>query len=277
MISSLRGALVAAAILASASAAVSAHTRLPVEVDVLAADGRVLRQIPTTSRAYKVTRRYLQAERGQRYRIRVRNRSGERFGLVVAVDGRNIISGQRSELASSEPMYILDPWSSANYSGWRADLDNVNEFYFTDWADSYAEAFGDRSARGVIAIAVYPEAQRVQLRQRVPGSAAAPTPRGSTEQSVESRAGVSASADAATRESPRAEAGTGYGDRRGESARLVEFDPAPRERSRLLLKYEWREELCRMRVLDCVSDEPDNRLWDEGLSFAPPPPHRARP
>ena len=41
--------------------------------------------------------------------------------------------------------------------GWRASLEAVNEFYFTDWKDSYAEAFGDRSARGVIAVAVYRE------------------------------------------------------------------------------------------------------------------------
>ena len=96
-------------------------------------------------------------EKGARYAVRVRNRSGDRLGLVIAVDGRNIINGRKSDLARTEPMYVLDGWDTQNYAGWRANLEAINEFYFTDWTDSYAEAFGDRSARGVIAVAVYRE------------------------------------------------------------------------------------------------------------------------
>jgi hypothetical protein len=257
-----------AATLCCLSAAVLGHTRTPVSVEIVAADGRTLEQIPTASRDRDVTRRYLQAERGERYRIRVRNRSGERLGLVIAVDGRNIISGERSELASTEPMYILDAWGAANYSGWRADLDHVNEFYFTDWPDSYAEAFGDASARGVIAVAVYSEQHR--LVAPAAKSQARPAPRSAPEAVAESAA--SHDAAGSTTQSARAEAGTGYGDRRDESVRVVAFDPVPRERSRVLIKYEWREDLCRLRVIRCEAG--DNRLWDEGLSFAPPPPRR---
>ena len=108
-------------------------------------------------RAMATLRSYLQAEKGARYQVRVRNTTGERLGLVIAVDGRNIINGAKSELARAEPMYVLDAWDTQNYAGWRANLDAINEFYFTDWSDSYAEAFGDRSARGVIAVAVYGE------------------------------------------------------------------------------------------------------------------------
>ena len=60
----------------------------------------------------------------------------------------NIISGARSDLRRQEPMYVLEPGVTEAYSGWRRNLQAVNEFYFTDWADSYAEAFGDRSAQG---------------------------------------------------------------------------------------------------------------------------------
>ena len=53
------------------------------------------------------------------------------------------------------PCTCSAPYGTQDYAGWRANLDAINEFYFTDWSDSYAEAFGDRSARGVIAVAVY--------------------------------------------------------------------------------------------------------------------------
>ena len=106
-------------------------------------DGRVFREFPVTARDGAL-RSYLQAEKGERYEVRVRNTTGQRLGLVIAVDGRNIINGRKSELARGEPMYVLDAWSTQDYAGWRANLSAINEFYFTDWSDSYAEAFGDR-------------------------------------------------------------------------------------------------------------------------------------
>ena len=43
-------------------------------------------------------------------------RHRQRLGLVIAVDGRNIINGAKSELARSEPMYVLD---ALRYAGLR--------------------------------------------------------------------------------------------------------------------------------------------------------------
>ena len=128
----------------------------PVSIEIVGPDGRTFREFPLDSRDGAL-RSYLQAEKGARYQVRVRNTSGARLGLVIAVDGRNIINGKKSELSRTEPMYVLDAWDTQEYAGWRASLDAINEFYFTDWSDSYAEAFGDRSARGVIAVAVYRE------------------------------------------------------------------------------------------------------------------------
>jgi hypothetical protein len=78
-------------------------------------------------------------------------------GLVIAVDGRNIISGKQSWLRNDERMYILGPYGRGEFKGWRTSLDSINRFYFTEVADSYAAAFRDESAMGVIAVAVYPE------------------------------------------------------------------------------------------------------------------------
>jgi len=248
------------AILGAWVGAAAAHSS--VSVEIVAPDGRGFREIPVESRDGAL-RSYLQAERGARYQVRVRNTSGERLGLVIAVDGRNIISGAKSELARDEPMYVIGAWDSQDYAGWRASLDAINEFYFTDWKDSYAEAFGDRSARGVIAIAVYREV--------------APPPRVSQphEEDEVNRSADAASAPAeklAGRSRRDESVGTGYGERREDHVREVQFVAESNPDSRHFIKYEWRDTLCRKRVIACGAG---NRFWDEStLGFAPPPPRR---
>jgi len=245
--------IVAGAALASAS---------PVSIEIIDANGQVFREFPVNARDGAL-RSYLQAEKGARYQVRVRNTTGERLGLVIAVDGRNIINGAKSELSGSEPMYVLAPYGTQDYAGWRANLDAINEFYFTDWSGSYAEAFGDRSARGVIAVAVYGEVSPsppvyYDERERSADSAGRPAP----------SAVPSARSDAAAEKS----AGTGYGERRADHAVEVDFVARSNADSRHFIKYEWRETLCRKRLIECGDK---NRFWDEStLGFAPPPPGR---
>ena len=237
-----------------------AHAPSPVSVEIVGADGQVFREFPMTARDGAL-RSYLQAEKGARYQVRVRNNSGQRLGLVIAVDGRNIINGGKSDLARSEPMYVLSPYATEDYAGWRANLDAINEFYFTDWSDSYSEAFGDRSARGVIAVAVYGE---------VPPPEPVWQPYSNAERSAGARAPAASTADksAARSESP----GTGYGDRRIDHAVEVKFVARKNADSRHFIKYEWRETLCRKNLLECGEK---NRFWDDStLGFAPPPPRR---
>jgi hypothetical protein len=251
---------------AVAASAAQAYPVSPVSVEIVGPDGQVFREIPVNSRDGTL-RSYLQAEKGARYQVRVRNTTGQRLGLVIAVDGRNIINGRKSELERTEPMYVLDAWSTQDYAGWRANLEAINEFYFTDWMDSYSEAFGDRSARGVIALAVYQELPPVPVYQ----------PRlEEQELSRDSASGAPPPASAAREKSAnsqrRAEsAGTGYGERRVDRAVHVEF-VARQQAARHFIKYEWRDTLCRKRVIECAGQ---NRFWDEStLGFAPPPPRR---
>jgi hypothetical protein len=262
-------ALALGAVSLSASVA-GAHASPPVSIEIVGSDGRTFREIPAKSRDGAL-RSWLQAEKGARYEVRVRNTSGERLGLVIAVDGRNIINGKRSELSRTEPMYVLDAWDLQTYSGWRASLEAVNEFYFTDWKDSYAEAFGDSSARGVIAVAVYrevPPAQPAYQPHRENEAASADAARGAAS------APPPASSAAKSSEARRRDesAGTGYGERRIDHAVRVEFAALANPESRHFIKYEWRETLCRKQLLECGEQ---NRFWDESvLGFAPPPPRR---
>jgi len=237
----------------------SANATSPVSIEIVGADGLVFREIPVNARDGAL-RSYLQAEKGARYQVRVRNSTGQRLGLVIAVDGRNIINGGKSDLARTEPMYVLSPYATQDYAGWRASLNAINEFYFTDWSDSYAEAFGDRSARGVIAVAVYAEVPpprpvypAYEKRDRGADAASAPA--------------AGAAEKSASRDDS---AGTGYGERRVDHAVKVEFVAQSNADSRHFIKYEWRETLCRKHLLECGET---NRFWDDStLGFAPPPP-----
>lgn len=235
-----------------------ANANSPVNIEIVGANGQVFREFPVSARDGAL-RSYLQAEKGARYQVRVRNNSGQRLGLVIAVDGRNIINGGKSDLQRTEPMYVLAPYETQDYAGWRANLAAINEFYFTEWSDSYAEAFGDASARGVIAVAVYGEvAPPPQLRQ----------PYSDNERSAGAASAPAAKESARRDESP----GTGYGDRRVDHAVQVEFVAQSAAESRHFIKYEWRETLCRKQLLECGDK---NRFWDEStLGFAPPPPRR---
>jgi hypothetical protein len=252
------------AILALCTGAAAAHSPSPVSIEIVAPDGESFREIPVESRD-GASRSYLQAQRGARYRLRVRNTSGERLGLVIAVDSRNIINGRKSDLARDEPMYVIGAWDSQDYAGWRASLDEINEFYFTDWKDSYAEAFGDRSARGVIAVAVYREVQPEPPPRALQPDAEQDAPRSAGNASAPAaKAGSRARRDESV--------GTGYGERRQDRVREVEFVAQSAADSRHFIKYEWRETLCRKQLIDCGAP---NRFWDESqLGFAPPPPRR---
>lgn len=257
------------------SALAQAHYRpQDVTVEVIDQNGASFSQMPVRSDS-KGYRAYLQAERGARYRIRLTNRTADRVGVVVAVDGRNIISGARSDLERGEPMYILGAWDSEEYSGWRTSLADVHEFYFTEWQDSYAEAFGDRSARGVIAVAVYREKENLAMLREQERRA-----RSDRQSSVvpappaADASGNSASEQSAAKAERRSEPGTGYGDRRDEPAVRVAFEAQSRASSKVFLKYEWRETLCARRIVDCADS--GNRFWPDSLSFAPAPPRPGR-
>ena len=236
---------------------------------------------------------YAEAVRGASYRITVHNNLGCRVGVVLAVDGRNIISGAKSWLRSDERMYILGPGETQEYAGWRTAQDKVNRFYFTTMEDSYAAAFGDTSAMGVVAMAVFPEAfvyPRPTARPGIKGDPGwdgdVPMPRppsrpgvkgipgldgaeGAAEMAPKSAPAPGVRMDSMARSHAGSPPGTGYGEEVYSPSITVAFEPESRPREKSFIKYEWRETLVRLGVLR-TPEVPRNRLWDSG--FAPPPP-----
>ena len=58
------------------------------------------------------TRRYVEARAGGRYELKLANRTGQRLGVKVAVDGLNVISGERDH-AGPDRMYVLGRFDAA--------------------------------------------------------------------------------------------------------------------------------------------------------------------
>ncbi|HRY14418.1 MAG: hypothetical protein KDJ31_14380 [Candidatus Competibacteraceae bacterium] len=248
-----------------------------VEVEIINERGREFPQYPLR-RSHKgsIYKAHLEAVRGEKYAVRVRNRSDQRIGVVIAVDGRNIISGERSDLRPDERMYVLEPYEQETYEGWRTGKNRVNRFYFTDAGDSYAGAWGDYSAMGVIAVAAFRE---VVYRQPQPQPWAEGRSDDRPRRGESSRPGAPPAAADAPR-SLGAAPGTGYGEQEWSPSRRVEFEPEQRPFAQFFLKYAWRATLCRQGVIDCKRGShpyPRNRFWDEDNDrYAPPPPRHDR-
>ncbi|MBI4764205.1 MAG: hypothetical protein HY787_06340 [Deltaproteobacteria bacterium] len=254
-----------------------------VEVRIVTDEGRTLPIYPLTT-GHRVHKVYAEAVKGDHYRIEIRNLLNRRIGVVIAVDGRNIISGGKSWLKNSERMYILEAYGWGSYAGWRTAQNRINRFYFTEVPDSYASAFGDESAMGVIVLAVYPEVRRFDPPG--PHSQLSPFRPEAKEGQGSGRADKRqvlppkspALKDNKEKGIGRAEkalesAGTGFGRDEYSPSRIVAFEPEKQASETIYVKYEWRSTLCKLGVLECGQPprRPSNRFWDhEG--YAPPPP-----
>jgi len=101
---------------------------------------------------------YVAGHPGERYAVRLTNRSSARVLVVLSVDGVNAISGETA--ATAQTGYVLSPWQSADITGWRKSDAEAAAFYFTALPDSYAARTERPHNVGVIGVAVF--------RERVP-------------------------------------------------------------------------------------------------------------
>lgn len=258
--------IIAGIMMAAASPAYSyggERLRGEISIEVISESGSTLLSIPHKDfwkGGTHIIKKYLEARRGLNYGILIRNMTPERIGMVIAVDGRNIISGKKSNLQNNEDMYIVNSYGYSRYDGWRTATDTVHKFYFTDTADSYAmRTFSDSTSMGVIAVAIYREKERpkpLYEQKRLDNTPAGPP----AESSSRSKAGVDRGESA----------GTGFGDGQYSPTIKVAFEPERTPVQKTLIKYEWYEVLCRKGILNC-RQEPGNRLWDED-EYAPFPP-----
>jgi hypothetical protein len=92
---------------------------------------------------------------GDRYAIRVDNRSPFRVEAVATVDGLDVVDGEDGDLRKRG--YVLGPYDTLRIEGFRESEGTVRAFRFGAVSDSYAERRGKGRNVGVVGVAFFRE------------------------------------------------------------------------------------------------------------------------
>lgn len=267
----MRAPLLALALLASAAPNIPAGTLVDVAVEV---DGE---PVPLYDAVDGSGRLYFEAREGCAYALRLSNRSHERLGALVIVDGLNAISGEREEIGRARPgrLYVLAPWAQVEVRGWRTSLEQVRQFTFVDERSSYAARAGKANRRmGWVEVAVYRDRAGAHV-----GGWRREGPLGGSRQD-EGRDAPAAEAPSADRSAENAKSargersypGTGWGEAAWDPATEVRFDAAGHPAERTVLRYEYTPALRALGILPRAWWGRDRlRERDRGEGFARPP------
>ncbi len=125
-----------------------------VDIEVLARPGYRSATLPSY---WFQGQNYVEGLQNQEFRVRLRNKTGERVLAVLSVDGVNAISGETAGL--NQAGYVLAPYQTLDVDGWRKSNAQTAAFYFTHISDSYAARTGRPDNVGVIGAAIFREAR----------------------------------------------------------------------------------------------------------------------
>jgi hypothetical protein len=126
-----------------------------VMVSLTDASGRPLRALHADGRTIAI------GSDGDRYVIRVDNRSPFRLETVASVDGLDVVDGDGGDLRKRG--YVLGPHDTLEIEGFRESVGTVRAFRFGGVKDSYAERRGKGRHVGVVGVALFEE-QGVDFR-----------------------------------------------------------------------------------------------------------------
>jgi hypothetical protein len=218
---------------------------------------------------------YIEAIEGREYSIRLRNHTGERIAVALAVDGLNTIDA-KTTTARAASKWILGPYRTVTLDGWQTGNETARRFFFTTEEKSYGEWLGKTSNLGVITAAVFREKKRPL-----------PQPILKSEAGQHTRRAPSAAAD---RDDARLEgelseemAATGIGRELNHRVRRVDFEAERFPATVIELRYEYHDALVQLGVLPktfaCEGplDRREQARGFEDTGFAPDPFRAPRP
>ena len=235
-------------------------------------------------------RRYFQAFRGRNYSLAVTNQTGERVGVLLSVDGLNVVNGERSSLAGTEPMYVLGPYERAVIRGWRTSLRDVRRFVFVDEERSYAERTGQANGDlGWIRVLSFRE-QRPQVwieprfreeDEPLPYGARKPQQEGSEQaapndqgrDSRQSKDGLAKRSAGSLQSQPAPESnpGTGWGERSSDPVQRTVFLAAHHATDHVILRYEYESGLRALGIFPRHGRTLRRERGELGWGFSQPP------
>ena len=224
---------------------------------------------------------YVAGRPGDRYAVRLTNRSSGRVLVVLSVDGVNAVSGENA--AVGQTGYVLGPYQTAEITGWRKNYSEAAAFYFTALPDSYAARTGRPDNVGVIGAAVFrervPETSGNWFQPAPPVAKSAPSDRLQAER--QSPAGAAAdSAPMEPQEARRSRSelaqredkkiGTGHGEREYSPTTQTAFERASSAPAEIVqVRYDSYQNLLASGVIP--RPRPMPRAPDAFPSFVPDP------
>jgi hypothetical protein len=200
---------------------------------------------------------FVLGDMGRRYGIQLVNHSAQRVEVVVSVDGRDVVHGERSG-GSSDRGYIVPAFGSTTIRGFRTSMNEVAAFRFTTPGDSFSGRNGTPQNVGIIRALVF----REQVQQ-MPRPRPMKRPRGMKDKSAVPRPGArvpgsTGKSASETRSADRHDRGMGdrvrrrtnnlgtqFGERTMSRVREVSFSRAtPRRPNQMLaVRYDDRQGL----------------------------------
>ena len=248
-------------------------------------------------------RQFVPGRPGDRFALRITNRSPNRVLAVTSVDGVNVVSGETA--SPDQAGYVLGPYQSFDVVGWRKSTSEVAAFYFTSIADSYAGRSGRPAHVGAIGVAVFRESAPPR---RESSAAIAPAPRANSSsagtaddsagapvqeapatprqtesesargddraRSAESAGNASDSLAQPRRAAPpaRQRIGTGHGERESSQVTMVDFRRASRSAAQLInVEYDTYENLAARGVIYSLPHAVVPNPFPAGVRFVPDP------
>ena len=213
--------------------------------------------------------KYVAGNPGDRYGIRLVNRTGQRVLVVLSVDGVNVVSGETA--SPDQTGYVLGPWERAEISGWRKTMKEVAQFYFTALSDSYAARTARPDNVGVIGAAVFRERVLPPPPPPILGRAA-PAPMAESRSNEAGAMADAAEAQPADRTVGAAMAkkaerlGTGHGQREYAPISYTDFERASASPSEVLsVRYDSRPNLLARGIIR--KPRPIRPYWPEPQPF----------
>ena len=212
---------------------------------------------------------YIEAHHNAEYAVRLRNTTGHRIAVALAVDGLNSIDA-KTTTARQAAKWVIGPYGTLVVEGWQTNVQHARKFFFTTEDASYGAWLGKTSNLGVIEAVVFRE--RVVRREIADSDA----------RKRQSKLSAGAAAPSAAERQLQTESGkpsddlaaTGIGRPVDNPVRRVRLDLEPNPSVHLRVRYEYRPQLVALGVLPPISDPLRRREHARGFTdfeFCPDP------
>jgi hypothetical protein len=248
----------------------TAHSEKALALDVLV-DGKPLHEIHARDSVY------VEAVKHAEYALRLRNLTGHRMAVALAVDGLNTIDA-KSGSAEKASKWVIEPWQTITIEGWQIGPDAARKFFFTSEDKSYGAWLGKSSNLGVIEAVAYreyvppPPRRQPVLEQQKNESSRSREGRPSFDPAPS--AGKAAPAPIESLDDDMA--ATGIGRKIDHRVTRVHLELEDRPAAHLRLRYEYRQQLVDLGVLPSPDEEQalarrERATGFDDFEFAPDP------